>query len=777
MTAPVSSLTVSSSRRPTPIIVIGLVGFTAMIGQIILMRELIVVFNGNEISIGLAVATWLLWTAAGSALASQMWEHRGDIIRITATLEFLVGLTLPVTIWVIRASKALFQTVPGELIGPLPMLLMCLASLSVFCTVSGCLYVTAARLYKEERLVSASVASSSAYLFEGAGAAIGGAIASLLLLRFLESFQIAALIVLCNLCMSGMLLSGKNNKRRLAVLLFTSVLGLPLFLYVAPHLRRSSQNIAWRGFRLLDSHDSIYGNLTAIETGGVSSIYENGIILASAPDEAAAEEAVHYALLEHPAPSSVLLIGGGINGSVGQALNQPTIKRLDYMELDPELIKFSRQFFPAQTAPLRDPRVRIHYGDGRQFLRTTRDRFDVVIINLPDPQTAQLNRFYTEELFRSVKEHLNTAGLLALQLRASEDYISPELSDFLRCIYRTLRETFPATAVIPGEILHFFGSSSPNSLTEDPNVLIARLRERNLPTRYVREYFLPFRMMPDRMMQIHSLLQPTEATPVNRDFQPIAYYFDVVLWSAQFKASHYQWFQTAARIPFTRVAIGTLTLALVLGLSLAYLPKREHRVRAAPICCVAATGFTLMALQLCLLLAFQSIYGYVYNQLAILIGMFMGGVALGSWFAIRFSAGRELSPAARTAGITQFALAISAPLLMTVMALLARSRSMLVSPQILFPALASLCGALGGFQFPVATEIHLRNNRESSNLGLLYSVDLLGGCVGALLLSSYLIPVFGFWKTAWLSAAVNLLPAFLAMRVSLEARLRPVLSH
>lgn len=98
MTAPVSSLTVSSSRRPTPIIVIGLVGFTAMIGQIILMRELIVVFNGNEISIGLAVATWLLWTAAGSALASQMWEHRGDIIRITATLEFLVGLTLPVTI-------------------------------------------------------------------------------------------------------------------------------------------------------------------------------------------------------------------------------------------------------------------------------------------------------------------------------------------------------------------------------------------------------------------------------------------------------------------------------------------------------------------------------------------------------------------------------------------------------------------------------------------------------------------------------------------------------
>jgi spermidine synthase len=280
-------------------------------------------------------------------------------------------------------------------------------------------------------------------------------------------------------------------------------------------------------------------------------------------------------------------------------------------------------------------------------------------------------------------------------------------------------------------------------------------------------------MMPDRMMQIRSILQPTEATPVNRDFQPIAYYFDVVLWSAQFKTGHYRWFLTAARIPFNVVAIATVTLVLGLGVCMAYLPKREHRLCTAPICCVAATGFTLMALQLCLLLAFQSIYGYVYNELAILIGMLMGGIALGSWFAIRRSVGREPSQAARIVSITQFALAASAPLLMTFIALLARSRSALVSPQIIFPVLAALCGVLGGFQFPIATEIYIRNEREQDNLGTLYAVDLLGGCAGALLLSGYLIPVFGFWKTAWLTAALNLFPALLAWRVSLETRLHP----
>ena len=77
---------------------------------------------------------------------------------------------------------------------------------------------------------------------------------------------------------------------------------------------------------------------------------------------------------------------------------------------------------------------------------------------------------------------------------------------------------------------------------------------------------------------------------------------------------------------------------------------------------------------------------------------------------------------------------------------------------------------LGGYQFPVATEIYLGDRKAGVSLGTLYAIDLLGGCVGALLLASYLIPVFGFWKTAWLSAAVNLAPALVAARVSVERR-------
>ncbi|MGB9072870.1 MAG: hypothetical protein WCC22_09370 [Terriglobales bacterium] len=764
-----------------------LIGFSAVIGQIVLMRELIVVFNGNEISLGIMLATWLFWTAAGSSLSSGFALGGNNARRAVAALECLLGVSLLPTIWALRASRSFFQTVPGELVGPAPMLLTSLACLSLFCVVSGALFVVATRMYEQECGASARVATSSAYLLEAVGSAFGGILASIVLLRFLESFQIATVVAALNLCMAAILLFRISRKQlgaaTMAAALFAIVLlTILLLIYVAPSLDKSAQTRLWRGFHLLGSRDSIYGNLAVIETGNaetgtIRSIYDNGVILASAPDESAAEEAVHYALLEHPAPRRLLLIGGGVNGSISQALKHPTVARIDYVELDPALIAMVRQFFPVQIAPvLSDPRVHIHYADGRYFLRnylkTAGDTFDVIILNVPDPQTAQLNRFYTVEFFRSARDHLASGGLLALQLRSSEDYISPDLAEFLRCIHHTLREVFPYVVAVPGETIHFFAATRPDVLTDSPQTLMARLQERNLKTQYVREYFIPFRMMPDRMVQIREQLRPLTSTPVNRDFEPIAYYFDVVLWSTQFKLGYSRWFRTAAHVAFPSVINAVLIVLLFVAVLLAYVPTRERRARSAAACCMAATGFTLMALQIFLLLAFQSVYGYVYHQLAILIAMGMAGIAFGSWLGIRRIRSSDRPPY-RAIATTQFLLTLSGPALIFAVSLLSKISGMAatwLAAQVVFPALAALGGMLGGYQFPIASEIYLHDTSGQSRLGTLYAIDLLGGCAGALLLSSYLIPVFGFWKTAWLSAAVNLAPALLAARVSLEAK-------
>ena len=770
-----------------------LIGFSAVIGQIVLMRELIVVFNGNEISLGIMLATWLFWTAAGSSLSSRFAlggsnarnNARNNARWAVAALECLLGVSLLPTIWALRASRSFFQTVPGELVGPAPMLLTSLACLSLFCIVAGSLFVVATRMYEQERGVSARVATSSAYLLEAAGSAVGGILASIVLLRFLGSFQIATVVLLLNLCMAAVLLFQMSRKQLWAMTAAAALLAVHLLIYVAPALDRSAQARLWRGFQLVGSRDSIYGNLAVIETGNIRSIYDNGVILASAPDENAAEEAVHYALLEHPAPRHLLMIGGGVNGSIAQALKHPTVERIDYVELDPALIDMARQFFPVQSASVvADPRVHVHYADGRYYLKnslkTASGAFDVIILNVPDPQTAQLNRFYTAEFFRSARDHLASGGLLALQLRSSEDYISPDLGEFLRCIHHTLREVFPYVVAVPGETIHFFAATRPDVLTDDPRTLMARLQERNLKTQYVREYFIPFRMMPDRMEQVQERLRPLTSTPVNRDFEPIAYYFDVVLWSTQFKLGYSRWFRAAAHIAFTGVIDAVLVILLFVAVLLEFVPSREKRARSAAACCIAATGFTLMTLQIFLLLAFQSVYGYVYHQLAILIAMCMAGIAFGSWLGIRRIRSSDSLPN-RTMATTQFLLALSGPALIFVVSLLSKisgTAATWLAAQFVFPALAALCGMLGGYQFPIATEIYFYDNNNDrsgrSRLGTLYAIDLLGGCVGALLFSSYLIPVFGFWKTAWLSAAVNLAPVLLAARVSLEAKMSRV---
>lgn len=766
--APAQSVPSPFDKKLSPalIAVLALVGFSAVMGQIVLMRELIVVFSGNEISLGIMLATWLFWTAAGSSLSSAFHLGGSHARRTVAALECLLGLSLPPTIWALRASKGLFQTVPGELVGPVPMLLASLLCLSLFCLVCGALFVAAARIAEQECALPGRLAASAAYLFEAAGSGLGGILASLILLRSLDAFQIALVVVLPNFFMAALLLFRMRCKQCAALAAAAALVAVPLFFFIAPALDQSAQARLWRGFHLVALRNSIYGNLAVTETGNLRSLYDNGVILANAPDEEAAEEAVHYALLEHPAPHHILLIGGGANGAIAQALKHPTIERIDYVELDPALIAMARQFFPQRWAPFNsDARVHIHYADGRSYLRTVQSKFDVILLNVPDPQTAQLNRFYTVEFFRSARAHLATRGLLAFKLRSSEETISPDLADFLRCIQRTVREVFPYVVTLPGESIHFFAAMQPGVLTDNPQTLIARLKQRHMQTQYVREYFIPYRMMPDRMAQVGAQLRPLASTPVNRDFAPIAYYFNVVLWSAQFKRGYSQWFQAAARIPFGTVMGAVLISIFLVAVLLAFAPARASRARSAAAGCTVATGFTVMALQIFLLLAFQSIYGYVYHQLAILIGLCMAGMALGSWLGIRrIAAGQRTTMGDMAA--TQLLLALSAPVLMLVFSQLASASGLAVpwiAAQCIFPALAALCGGLGGYQFSIAAQIYLPDGSGRSKLGVLYAIDLLGGCAGALLLSAYLIPVFGFWKTAWLCAMVNLAPVFLAV--------------
>jgi spermidine synthase len=741
-----------------------LIGFTAAIAQIVLLRELMAVFYGNEISIGLMLASWLLWTAAGSSLAGRLAVRARNPRRMMAAIQVLLAAVLPCTVQAVRSAKGLLQTVPGEVLGPGPVLLTSLAVLGPLCVLSGALFTGGSRVYATTAAAPAGEASGSVYLWEAVGSSAGGLIAGLVLVRFLGSLEIALLVSILNLiAASGLALAG-SMLRRAAIGMVAGIALVLEFFGVPRRAEEISQIHFWRGQHLVATRNSLYGNLAVVGTEGSRTLYENGVVLFNAPDAPAAEEAVHYALLEHPSPRSVLLIGGGINGSIVEALRHPTVERVDYVELDPAILDLAAEYFPHEWRRLRaDPRVRVHVTDGRLFVKTSPLVFDVIIVNLPDPQNAQLNRFYTAEFFDAVSRKLAPGGEFSFQLRSSENYIAPELAQFLRSIHKSLRSVFPEVAAIPGETVHFFAAHGAGTLASGADELVSRLHARNLKTSYVSEYFIPFRMMPDRTLDLEMHIRPLPTTPVNRDFAPIAYYFDVALWSSQFNPGYRKLFRALASTDFKILAavVGIMLAALAVGCRL--LRQRRHRLQAVAGFCTASTGFTMIGLEMFLLLGFQAVYGYVYRQLAVLIAAFMAGMALGSWLALRRPDFRDV----RLLGITQMLVAASPVILIFLLeaAQGANGNVAMAATSAIFPAAALGSGMLAGFQFPVASRMFFRGAGPSkeASLGSLYALDLAGSCLGAMLFSGWFIPVFGFFKTALLSAMVSLAPAVAAM--------------
>ncbi|MGO8791837.1 MAG: hypothetical protein ACLQVL_31235 [Terriglobia bacterium] len=757
-----------------------LIGFTAVIAQVVLMRELLVVFYGNELALGVMLANWLLWTALGASSIGRWAVRSRQPQKLVAGLQTLVAFTLPLTLLAVRASKGFCQSVPGEILGPVPMFLTSFATLSVFCLVSGGLFAAGSRLYADMTGgVSIATATGAVYLLEAAGSGVGGVAAGLALVRLANPFVITALLGVLNLLAAWLLLAPIIAWRRA----LAATLGLMATLVIVGGYALQPLSLArlWQGFHLVAAQNSVYGSLAVVKTAASRSLFENGLIVMTVPDPSAAEEAVHFALLEHPDPRSLLLIGGGVNGSVAEALAHPSLERIDDVEIDPMIFDIAARYFSAAWETIRrDPRVHVHAIDGRRFLKNTAESFDVIIVNLPDPHTAQLNRFYTEEFYREAAAKLRPGGIVSFQVAASEDFINPELADFLRCLLRTLRQVFPEVMAIPGETVHFFAATKPGTLTADPQVLLRRLRARRLHTQYVREYFLPFRMSPDRMKDLQFQIEPMSSTPVNRDFAPVAYYFDMVLWSSSFHHTSAHWIEALAGMSFKRVLLGTM-LALVALVPLLWMwpavDKPAARARRSAAFAVAVVGFTELGLEILLLLGFQALYGYIYQELSILVALFMVGVAMGAWWELRSSATRGRTSGRgdlRLLAGLQIVLAASPLLLYGLLVQLGQGSSpagQRVASEILFPALALVAGLLGGFQFLLAGRAYFGDTPESGRSpGVLYSLDLIGACVGALALSLVLIPVYGFLRTAVLMAAVNLAPA-LMVAASAQKRL------
>ncbi len=192
-------------------------GFTAMASQIILMRELLIVFFGNELSIGFILASWLIGGAIGSLLLGRLADRIHQRAGVFSLCQLALSILLPLSILAIRSIRAVLAINTGEVIPFFPMAASSLIILAPICIILGFLFALACRLYESEAS-SGAVKIGRVYVLEAVGSMAGGLAASILFIPFLTSLQIMSILGILNiLTASTLALSSAEKGSRLAL--------------------------------------------------------------------------------------------------------------------------------------------------------------------------------------------------------------------------------------------------------------------------------------------------------------------------------------------------------------------------------------------------------------------------------------------------------------------------------------------------------------------------------------------------------------------------------
>lgn len=756
-------------------------GFASMAGQILLLRELIVVFYGNELSVGIMLASWLFWVAIGSWVINNIshfiekgLKTTGPPYLLFSSLLIAVSIILPLSIFLVRNIKNFLNVSAGEIIGLIPMSISSFFVLAPICLLFGFLFALSCRIvsYKSEK---APVDVGRVYIVEAIGAAFGGLAFVFIFVYFLTPLQIAIFVGILNMLAALLLTDFKENPLRWKAYFYPMILLSSLLIYGAQYFDFCIRQLQWKNFELIDIRDSVYGNIALTKLGSQLNLFENGLLVSSTQDPLTAEEAVHYALLEHPNPKMVLLIGGSLNGSLDETLKHP-VEKIDYVELDPAIMKVAKDNYPKELLKaLKDTRVTFHHIDGRLFVKKMSAeksvKYDVVILILPNPFTAQLNRFYSLEFYCEVKTILDKDGIFSFGVTSSENYISPEQGQFLGCLYRTLKNEFQDIKVLPGDYNYFLASPTKGILSYDPKILLDRLKGRNLDLKYVREYYLPFKLNPQRIEYVENAIKEVPGTKVNYDFRPIGYFYDMVLWTTYFKPDIKNFLGGLEKITSKAIAL-ILFLAFAILSIFQFVTKKFKNLPIAV--SIGTTGFSEMLFQIVVILSFQVIYGYLYYKIGLIFATFMLGLILGSTLAIRVLAKEKNLSKIYMA--TQLSICLYPLILPPIFISLSRARADIAHSfgiETLFSFLPIVAGFIGGLQFPLANKISLGQKGHIGKIaGLLYGVDLLGACLGALLTSTVLIPIIGINAACYLTGFMNFLVFLLLLMASLRGKRR-----
>ncbi|HOW31646.1 MAG TPA: hypothetical protein PLP88_08770, partial [Bacteroidales bacterium] len=619
----------------------------------------------------------------------------------------------PATLFALDALRNVLFTA-GSMVGILEVYLASLILLAPFCLTSGLLFT---RLTALNALWPDKSSIGKVYAWESIGSVAGGALFNFVLVFFLRPFEAFGIIIAVNALLLGIWAFTSGVRSLLRSAMFIGFVFSGVIVFLNPDI--AAKKLLLPGQQILKYTNSPFGDIVFSGSEGQMNLYENNTLIYTTNNIISNEESVHYAMLQRDNPKNVLLIGGCFPGVIGEVLKYP-VKKIDCIEMSRRLLEETKSTLGMPD----DKRFNVITGDPVLNLRkniqkvrydnqdgSSRVKYDVVLLNLPDPYTLQLNRFYSLEFMQLLKPLMTDDGVVSLSLTATADYMGFSSRKVQSVMYATLKHIFSNVMVIPGDRNHFVASDSPVRID------VAALQvERGIETQYVNPYYIDDQSISERSQVLMKAID-AEA-PVNHDFEPVAFKSQLDYWLDYF-------------------GISLRLLPVVLLLVILAVLLRSDGIGAG----VFMAGFAASASEIAVLLAFQVLYGYVFIAAGMFITLFMLGLAIGAVLGHRYF----VNPSFKAVTWLQVCMSVAMLAVSGVIYGFYKVHWSVAIIHIGFGLILLAIAMLTGIIFQVTSVV--KKGEVKTVAGSLYGSDLLGSAIGALLMSIFMIPELGLFKS------------------------------
>ncbi len=753
------------TRAPPLFALFGAIGCYTLAAQTFLLREYLVSIQANELGIAIFFGTWLLWVAIGAALGTAV-DRRLDVARWFAPLALAYPLLLLCQLVAIISLRRIAGVDTTALfpLGPLLWASVVVNAptslLTGFLFQSGCVVAWGDR---GRDTAGSGRMIARLYAAEAAGSFVGGVAMTGLLWALVPPLSVMGGASL--LLAGSVVWVARAGGRRGVAWLAASLCGALLATALTPlhgTLRSALVDLRWGvtmpGAELLETVETPYQTVSVAALPGQTVVLAGGGVATSTADRQAHATTAALLMSECPHARRVLVVGQASEGLVPALLRYP-LERVELVSVDRLMHEtILPHLGPDVAAAFGDSRVSRHVVDPRALLagrdHTTDAAWDLVLIDLPDPRTAYLNRFYTRDFLESVHSALAPRGVVAARISAGENYAGTELAQYGRSVYRTLRAVFPEVVVTPGEQAWLFASTSPGDLTLDADELSRRFlaltsRDGDVPP----DVFASL-IAAERVESTRALFESTgglsEDALLNTDRRPVTLFLGLLVAATQGGARFGPLLRAVRAVGLPVFLVPLLVfVATRLAWRATTVTQRPQSVFDGSVL-LAVFGSAAVCVEIALLVAFQNRFGHLFVSVGLLAALFMLGLALGAagGAAMLRRMDHTSHGAAHLVGALGVAMCLALPVAIDGLIHAPDATAMAA-----YHALLLLTGAVCGTAFPCASHyVEIGGHRAGQIAGLLESVDHWGGALGAAIVGTAVIPILGISATCSLLA-------------------------